>query len=433
MVTSVLAHAVRIRHNNGMQSYPRDFLWGASTASHQVEGNNHNQWSEWEKANADRLAKTAEQRLSWLPSWEMFKDQAQNPTNYISGKGVDHYNRYEEDFNILKQLNMNAFRFGIEWSRIEPQEGHWDQAAIEHYRAYIGALKARGIEPILTLWHWTMPTWFTDRGSFETKANIRYFTRYVQKIAEEFAPELHYVITLNEPNVYIGYSYGTGEWPPQQKNPSLAYRVYQNLAYAHNAAYDTLKKEHPHLQVGIAAQLSNAKPVDPKNILNVLSIKLRRYAMNSWFLNRIKRHQDFIGLNYYFTEYCNWRWQIKNPKLPVSDLGWYMEPYSIHDLLQTTYKKYGKPLLITENGLADASDKQREWWITETIRGIDLAQEHGVELLGYLHWSLLDNFEWAYGWWPEFGLVHVDRKTMKRTVRPSAEQFARIIEQKQAS
>lgn len=431
MVTSVLARTVCMRHNNSMQSYPHDFLWGASTASHQVEGGNHNQWSEWEKSNADRLAKTAEQRLGWLPSWQTFKDKAQNPANYISGNGVDHYNRYEEDFDILKQLNMNAFRFGIEWSRIEPSEGEWDQKAIEHYRTYIGALKARGIEPVLTLWHWTMPTWFTDRGGFETKTNIRYFTRYVQKIAEEFAPELRYVVTLNEPNVYIGFSYGTGEWPPQQKNPALAYRVYQNLAYAHNAAYDALKKENPHLQVGIAAQLSNAKPVDPKNILNVLSVKLRRYAMNSWFLNRIKRHQDFIGLNYYFTEYCDWRWQIKNPKLPVSDLGWYMEPYSIHELLQTTYEAYGKPLLVTENGLADASDKQREWWIKETVRGLDTAQDAGVALLGYLHWSLLDNFEWAYGWWPEFGLVHVDRKTMKRTIRPSAEAFARIIEQKQ--
>lgn len=431
MVTSVLARAVDMRHNNGMQSYPHDFLWGASTASHQVEGGNHNQWSEWEKANASRLAQTAEQRLSWLPSWETFKDQAQNPENYISGKAVDHYNRYEEDFAILKQLNMNALRFGIEWSRIEPTEGQWDQEAIDHYRAYIAALKARSIEPILTLWHWTMPTWFTERGGFENKANIKYFTRYVQKIAEEFAPEIRYVITLNEPNVYIGHSYIIGEWPPQQKNPALAYHVYQNLAYAHNAAYDVLKKENPHLQIGIAAQLSNSKPTNPKSILNTLSIKLRRYSMNAWFLNRIKHHQDFIGINYYFTEYCNWRWQIKNPKTPVSDLGWYMEPRSIHELLEATYKTYRKPLLITENGLADTSDKQRTWWIKETIAGLDLAQENGVKLLGYLHWSLLDNFEWAYGWWPEFGLVHVDRKTMNRSIRPSAKQFAKTIEQKQ--
>lgn len=414
-----------------MQKYPHDFLWGASTASHQVEGNTHNQWSVWEEANAERLAQTAEQRLNWLPSWDKFKDRAQDPANYISGQAVDHYNRYKEDFDILQKLGMNAFRFGIEWSRVEPEEGQWDDDAIEHYRTYIMELKSRGIEPVLTLWHWTMPVWFTAKGGFENKQNIAYFTRYVQKMAEEFAPELRYAITLNEPNVYIGFSYGTGEWPPQRKDPTLAYRVYQNLALAHIAAYDVLKAENPHLQVGIAAQLSNAKPTNPKNILNVLSVKIRRYAMNSWFLNRIKRHQDFIGLNYYFTEYCDWRWQIKNPKEPVSDLGWYMEPQSIHELLEATHKTYGKPMLITENGLADADDKQRAWWIKETIKGLDTAQQNGVELIGYLHWSLLDNFEWAYGWWPEFGLVHVDRATMKRTIRPSAKVFANIIQQKQ--
>lgn len=429
MATSVLANTTILRHTVFMQSFPKNFLWGASTASHQVEGDTHNQWSAWEKDNADRLAKSAEERLSKLPSWPTIKRQAQDPKNYISGKAVDHYNRYEEDFDILGKLNMNAFRFGIEWSRVEPKEGQWDEQAIEHYRAYIKALQARGIEPILTLWHWTMPTWFTGRGGFETKENIKYFERYVQKIAEEFAEELNYVITLNEPNVYIGFSYGVGEWPPQQRNPTLAYQVYKNLALAHNAAYGILKAEKPHLNVGIAAQLSNMKPANPTSMLNKLSIKFRRYAMNAWFLNRIKKHQDFIGLNYYFTEYCDWRWQIKNPEKPVSDLGWYMEPQAIHELLEVTWKTYGKPLLVTENGLADANDSQRKWWITETVNGLETALQNDVQLIGYLHWSLLDNFEWAYGWWPEFGLVHVDRKTMKRTIRPSAQAFAKTIAQ----
>ncbi len=416
-----------------MHKFSKDFLWGASTASHQVEGDTANQWSVWEKSNAERLAETAKERLGWLPKWDQFAAQAQDPSNYISGKAVDHYNRYEDDFDIIQKLNMNAFRFGIEWSRIEPQEGVWDETAIEHYGAYITSLKSRGIEPVLTLWHWTMPTWFTDMGGFENRDNIQYFERYVEKIAELFAEELRYVITLNEPNVYIGFSYGAGEWPPQVKDPALAFKVYKNLALAHNSAYTILKSYNTRLNVGIAAQLSNTKPASPKNILNVLSVKLRRYAMNSWFLNQIKERQDFIGLNYYFTEYCDWKWKIKNPKTPASDLGWYMEPESIHELLDTTWQTYKKPLLVTENGLADAHDEQRSWWIKETMKGLARAQENGVELVGYLHWSLLDNFEWAYGWWPEFGLVHVDHKTMKRTIRPSALELAVIIKEHRAA
>ena len=147
--------------------FSKHFYWGASTASHQVEGGTENQWSVWELAHAKELAKTAKDRLSYLPSWPDIKEQAQDPANYVSGQGVDHYRRYKEDFDIAKSLNLNAFRFGIEWSRIEPKEGDWDEQQIEHYHTYIKELKKRGLEPFLNIWHWTMPTWFTDKGGFK--------------------------------------------------------------------------------------------------------------------------------------------------------------------------------------------------------------------------------------------------------------------------
>ena len=206
----------------------KQFFWGASTASHQVEGGTHNQWSEWEKANANRLADSAQQRLGWLPNYNDIKAQAKNPNNYISGNAVEHYLRYKEDFALAKQLNLNALRFGIEWSRIEPKQGKWDQDAIDHYKNYITEMHRVGLEPFITLWHWTMPVWFANMGGFTKKSNIKFFERYVKKISDELLGDVNYVITINEPNVYATCSYILGNWPPQQKSLITGLRVYNN-------------------------------------------------------------------------------------------------------------------------------------------------------------------------------------------------------------
>ena len=190
-----MSKAKTSRNANSPQNiFPKDFLWGASTASHQVEGGTQNQWTQWELANAARLAKTAQQRLSWVPVWDNIKQQAQDPANYISGNGVQHYKLYELDFKILKELNLNSFRFGIEWSRIEPEEGVWDKQAIEHYKTYINTLLKMKIVPLTNLWHWTMPTWFTNKGGFSNRANLVYFERFVKKLCDELPiKKLHYV------------------------------------------------------------------------------------------------------------------------------------------------------------------------------------------------------------------------------------------------
>ena len=223
--------------------FPKDFFWGVSTASHQVEGGTENQWSTWELAHAKELAKSAEQRLGMLPIWDEIKTEAQDPQNYVSGKGVEHYKRYKEDFAIVEELGLNAFRFGIEWSRVQPEEGKWDDKALEHYHDYIAELQARDIEPFVNLWHWTMPTWFTDKGGFKYRKNLSYWRKFVQKISDEFGSDIRYVITINEPNVYASFSYATGEWPPQEKNWLNASRVIWNLVLAHKIAYKTLKKD----------------------------------------------------------------------------------------------------------------------------------------------------------------------------------------------
>ncbi len=408
-------------------AFPKDFYWGVSTASHQVEGGTENQWSVWELANASELAKTAESKYGHLPSWERIKKQAQNPSNYISGKGVDHYRRYKEDFDIAKRMHLNAFRFGIEWSRLEPEAGQWDQVAIDHYRDYIEQLHKRGIEPFLNIWHWTVPIWFEEKGGFTKRSNLKYFYRFVNKIIEEYGQDLKYVITLNEPNVYTSFGFVNKEWPPQEHNVLPATLVYFNLVKAHKKAYKIIKKISPHIQVGIASQLANVQAKRPHNIFDEIVTKLMRYAWNWWFLRRIRNQQDFIGINYYFTDYYR-NFKRDDPKVPLSDVGWYMEPEGLYPLLLRTWAHHKKPIFVTENGLADEEDQFRQWWLQETIIAMERAISEGVDIGGYFHWSLLDNFEWAYGWWPKFGLVAVDRKNgMKREMRPSGRWYANFI------
>ena len=406
----------------------KPFFWGASTASHQVEGGTVNQWSVWELSIAAEHAKHAKRELGWLPSWDRVAAQATSPENYVSGKGVEHYSRYKEDFEIAQTLGLNAFRFSIEWSRLEPQEGKWDAAEFQHYRDYIAELRSRDIEPFLNIWHWTIPTWFAEKGGFVKQANLIYFEKLVQKISEELLSDVHYVITLNEPNVYMGLSYGDGLWPPQERNQLKAIWVYWNLARAHKRAWRILKAKKPSIKIGVAQQLANIQALRPGHWLDESVVKVMRYFWNWWWLNRLRNYQDFIGFNYYFTDYYR-GFSKQNPKSPVNDLGWYMYPQGILPLMQRIAAHYpGRPIIITENGLADANDEHRQWWLSETMKALDTAKTQDIPMMGYLHWSLLDNFEWAYGWWPKFGLVAVDRENgMKRTVRPSAVWWAKEI------
>ncbi len=416
-------------------------MWGVSTSSHQVEGGTENNWSVWELANAKELAQNAHRRtlpsgafrlFSQLPPWNEIKSEAEDPANYISGRGVDHYNRFKEDFDLAKKLNMNAFRFSLEWSRIEPEEGKWDEEAIAHYKTYIAELRKRHMEPMMNIWHWTMPTWFTDKGGFEKRANLRYFERFVEKVASSLLDDVLYVITLNEPNVYASFSYILGEWPPQRKNFFKFAKVYWNLTRAHRRAYYILKKHKSCLQVGLAPQLSNIQAKRPHNVLDEATTKAMRYFWNWWFLHRTRKEQDFIGVNYYFTDYYRWNNGMKpqDPDVPSSDLGWYLEPEGLYPILLRAWARYKRPIFITENGLADRHDEYRQWWIEETLIAMERAISEGVDVRGYFHWSLLDNFEWSFGWWPKFGLIEVDRKHgMKRTIRPSALWFGKTIEQ----
>lgn len=407
--------------------FPKRFLWGASTSAHQVEGGTHNQWTVWELENAKALSHKAEYQYHDLPIWDTIKDQAKDPDNYVSGSVVDHYNRYEEDFAILKKLNMNSFRYSIEWSRVEPEEGVWNAEAIEHYRKYTRRLRELDIEPLVTLFHFTLPVWFAEKGGFEKRRNVKYFVRFAEKIISELGNDVRIITTINEPIGYVIESYWRHDWPPtHSRDLFMVWRVLNNLAAAHNRTAKMLHKMNRRYKVTISHLIMYLYPGDTAWLSNV-SAHVAQFFQDDYFLRKIIKNCDVLGVNYYFSSrFLGYR--VHNPEgVPRSDVGWDLYPDHLQYVLEYLHRKYKLPLIVTESGLADASDSRRQWLISQHIIAMQKAMNEGVQLLGYLHWSLLDNFEWAWGKWPSYGLVQVDYKTKKRTIRASALWYGKII------
>lgn len=410
--------------------FPKHFFWGVATSAHQVEGNNHNQWSVWELENAKVLAAAAPHRVGHLDNWDEIKAMATDPSNYVSGDAVDHYRLYEKDFDIAKAMGLNAFRFSIEWSRIEPKEGHWDAAEIQHYRDYIKALKARGLEPFVTLFHWTTPVWFAQKGGFEKARNIRYFVRFAEKILQEFGPELRYITTINEPDTVVMAGYVTQNHPPQKNAPVLGAWVYLNLLRSHRQIYKLARQKSRRFKVGFTKAYAMVSPTNDtwqERLMTRLDYLIRD-DLPLWVVGR---KTAFIGMNYYFSDRREGFKLIKHiGNVPVNDLGWEMLPDDLEKVLLRVGKRRPKvPIIVTETGVADENDKYRQWWLAHTLDAIHKAMGKGVRVEGYMHWSLLDNFEWAFGKWPRFGLISVDYKTMKRSPRDSARWYARVVKQ----
>lgn len=408
-----------------VSTFPKRFLWGAATSAHQVEGGNHNQWSVWELENAKSLAAQAEYQYGDLDIWDAIRKQAKNPDNYVSGNAVDHFGRYKQDIAVAKKLHMNALRFSVEWSRIEPSEGSWDVAAIDHYKRYVAELCRNDIEPVMTLFHFTLPVWFAERGGFEKRSNIKYFERFAEKVLSELGKDITYVITINEPEVYAHESYYRGHWPPAQQSKRDFYTVMKNLATAHNRVAKQIHATNRRYKVSIAKN-SNYFYAGDDAKLSVVTADIMQYLQDDMFLRRVRKQCDFLGVNFYFSNRV-YGYRVHNPNEKVSDMGWDMSPGDLEHALERLYRKYKLPLIVTENGCADMSDTKRQWWMTHSVMALQRALSEGVDVRGYLHWSLLDNFEWDKGRWPRFGLVEVNYDTLERTIRPSGRRYGTLI------
>ena len=420
--------------------FPEGFLWGAATAAHQVEGGQHNDWSAWEPSVADELAAGAAKRLrgNLVPDWPGMEKVAGDPQGYISGTAADHYNRYVEDLDLLQSIGCNAYRFSVEWSRIEPKPGQYDQAALDHYKRVVSELRKRRMTPLVTLHHFSNPDWLENLGGWHGPNLIDYFGRFVETVAQSIGRDVNLWCTINEPGSYLFMRYLGGgiwpNWPHLSFNPLQGYAYMRNVTKAHRVARQAIKAVNPDAQLGLAHgfidfQLARRDP------FSWVGRQLLRYIPDGYLLRRLRGDVDYIGVNYYVRGLIKVGFGAPRSWLTVwdgqesrSDMGWGIYPDGLYHVTQQL-KQYNVPLIITENGIPDANDAKRASFITDHVAAIDRSVADGANVRGYFYWSLLDNFEWSEGFWPRFGLVSVDRSSQARTVRPSARVYGELIRQ----
>lgn len=397
------------KHDHATLDFPEGFLWGTGTSAHQVEGNNvNNDWWEWE--------------------------QRVQPPDKRSEQACNQYELFEQDIQLVKDFGHNAHRLSIEWSRIEPEEGLFNETAILHYQQELKSLKAKDISVMLTLFHFTIPLWLAKKGGWENGQAVKYFERFVKKMVPLLKDYVDFWITINEPGVYSWACFEEGKWPPQKKSRLLNFKVYWNLAQAHKKAYKIIHQEVHNAKVGIANNVTSIDSFHQHSLLEGAAVWGYDFVYNHIFykLTGIKSH-DFLGLNYYLNSYISFGGETRLPKLvdmviinqDVSDLGWEIYPEGIFDIIMD-FSDYHLPIYITENGIASTNDDRRVRFLLGYLKEIYHAIALGVKVKGYFHWSLLDNFEWADGFTPRFGLVEIDFNTQKRTPRPSAYVYKEI-------
>ena len=376
--------------------FPDGFLWGAATAAHQIEGNNvHSDWWRAEQAGL-------------LP--------------HCSGPACDSWNRWPDDVRLLTELGLNAYRLSVEWARVEPEPGQFDQTAIDSYRRQLETLKHAGIEPMVTLHHFTSPRWLADRGGWSNPDSVPRFLDYADRVVRATADVVRWWITFNEPSILSFKAYIEGSWPPFQPWNLRGYvRLLRHAARAHRLGRRLLRSQRPDALVSMAFAMWPLQPVRRWSPIDQLMARLGDWFWQGRILSRSASALDWIGVNYYSRTFVGWPWPARPPGSGErTDFGWEIYPEGLYAVLRRM-GRYGKPVVITENGIADADDRRRAAYIVEHLREVHRAIADGVDVRGYMHWTLLDNFEWAEGFSQRFGLA-----TREREPRPSARVYAAI-------
>ncbi|GCE25259.1 beta-glucosidase [Dictyobacter alpinus] len=419
--------------------FPRGFLWGTASAAYQCEGGNtNNQWYRWEQQGHIR-------------------------SGDVCGKASDWWEHAEKDFLLAEQMENNALRLSLEWSRIEPEEGHWDDTAIERYRAMLVDLRRLHMTPVVTLHHFTDPLWFTERGGFAEAENLRFFTRYVEHVVAALQDVCSFWITINEPNVYAFQGYLRGIFPPGEKDLLRTFMVLRNLMQAHIEAFYVIRHLQPEALIGYCLHY---RLFDPVNALSPLDRSAASIQENMFTWSALQAAEtgrltfpvgqvlpplthavgarDYHGVNYYTREMVRFDplmpgeafgRRVVRPNVIRNDDGiddgfGEIYPWGLYRVLTSIYQRTrgNKPLYITENGFSDRDDDMRPAALLAHLAVLHRAIRDGIPVRGYFHWTLVDNFEWNDGWFVRFGLIEIDPITQRRMPRRSASMFGEICQ-----
>lgn len=401
---------------------PENLGLGVASAATQIEGGHKdNSWYEWYQKGH-------------------IKDNADPSVANM------HYERYADDAQLMYEMGIRHYRLGIEWARLEPQPGVFDEKEFAHYRQELLLLKKLGIKPLLTLHHFTNPLWFERMGAFANKKCVQIYLRFVTIVVKKLGDLVCEYITINEPNVYATSGFFFGEWPPGKKSLGAALRVMGNMCECHIKAYDLIHKLRKGMGftdtlVSYAHHMRVFAPKDPKKFLDRtgarLMLKLFQTSLSSAYLTgrsgiplrRIrgiekKLYCDFHAINYYSRTAASGLSAGFLSGVPVNDLGWEIYPQGIVECANELYALAKLPIYITENGTCDNTDTFRSRYVYEHIKALC---ESGLPVLRYYHWCFTDNFEWVEGFAARFGIVHVDYATQQRTVKRSGEFFSKMI------
>jgi beta-glucosidase len=392
-------------------SFPKGFLWGAATAAHQVEGNNINS--------------------------DMWVLEHVKPTIFQepSGDACDHYHQYADDIRMVARLGFNTYRFSIEWARIEPEEGAFSNAELDHYRRMLAACRENNVKPMVTFYHFTSPRWFAAKGGWENAASVDLFTRYSERAARHLGDMISVATTFNEPNVpqllkWAHFDMGGADVAKEairqaargigsdrfgsflMANPEV---VRDNMIAAHHRSLTAMKSGPGSFPVGVNIAMSDDQAAGPGSGRD----RKREEVYGPWL--RAAAKSDLVGVQTYTRARVGPDKDLPPEQgVELTQLGYEFWPEAVGEAIRYASSQAKVPVYVTENGIATEDDKRRIEYIKRALAGVRKCLDDGVDVRGYIHWSLMDNFEWMMGFRPKFGLVAVNRETQKRTPKPSA-------------
>ena len=400
-------------------------LLGAATAATQIEGGDENN------------------------NWARFAKEGKVYDGTSPVRACDHYARFREDIDLMAEMGIEIYRFGIEWSRIEPNPGEFSTEALAHYREEIEYMLSRGIRPMMTIHHFTNPLWFEDMGGFTAPESVDIFMRFAERVVDTLGDLVEDYITINEPNVYATNSLFYGMWPPEKKSMSALVKAFSNMTACHIKAYNMIHEKRLKMgkeptRVSFANHLRVFEPKNPKNLWHRFASGLAEWLFQGAITEAmmvgkcrfpvshrkgIKRgkYYDFIGINYYSRSTVSGISDGVREGCYKNDLGWEIYHEGLIELARRLDAKYHAPVYVTENGTCDNTDAFRPLFVYDQLKLIS-ETENPIER--YYHWSFLDNFEWREGESARFGLVRVDYESQERTVNNSGKLYASIIKNK---